>query len=289
MHEVLGLRDLSRTDLIVTADGEPVFLEVNVSPGMTETSSVPLAIEAADWSLGKMCADLVRAAAARSARQPAPSRLGGMTVSAALLRAVLGLVLAAGMVTGRVWQLEVYQRQGAAAAAARAAEPPVPLAAVAPVGSAGPRRLRAHDHGDGLLRAGARAADTDDRRDRRDRFVSLLRTDDGRALAVVRGMLAGLDPLPPPPPGAQQVRGVLLPSEEAVGPSDGPDGIGSVRIPQLAQRWPGPLVEGFVTLGPAEAQAQGLEPAPWPCPRAADGCGTARTRCSGGCSPDSPW
>ena len=66
VHDVLGLRDLSRTDLIVGADGEPVFLEVNVSPGMTETSSVPLAIEAAGWSLGKMCADLVRVAAARS-------------------------------------------------------------------------------------------------------------------------------------------------------------------------------------------------------------------------------
>jgi len=65
VHAILGLRDLSRTDLIVTPDGEPVFLEVNVAPGMTETSAVPLAIETAGWSLGKMCADLVRAAAAR--------------------------------------------------------------------------------------------------------------------------------------------------------------------------------------------------------------------------------
>ena len=47
VHAALGLRDLSRTDLIVTSDGEPVFLEVNVSPGMTETSAVPLAIETA--------------------------------------------------------------------------------------------------------------------------------------------------------------------------------------------------------------------------------------------------
>jgi D-alanine-D-alanine ligase len=70
VHDVLGLRDLSRTDLIITADGEPVFLEVNVAPGMTETSSVPLAIEAAGWSLGRMCADLVRVAAARGALQP---------------------------------------------------------------------------------------------------------------------------------------------------------------------------------------------------------------------------
>ena len=53
VHEVLGLRDLSRTDIIIREDGEPVFLEANVAPGMTETSSVPLAIEAAGWSLGQ--------------------------------------------------------------------------------------------------------------------------------------------------------------------------------------------------------------------------------------------
>lgn len=71
VHEVLGLRDLSRTDLIVTPDGVPTFLEVNVAPGMTETSAVPLAIESAGWSLGKMCADLIRVAAHRGGRVPA--------------------------------------------------------------------------------------------------------------------------------------------------------------------------------------------------------------------------
>jgi D-alanine-D-alanine ligase len=70
VHGELGLRDLSRTDLIVR-DGEPVFLEVNVSPGMTETSALPLASEAAGWSLGKMCADLVAVAAARGGRPAA--------------------------------------------------------------------------------------------------------------------------------------------------------------------------------------------------------------------------
>jgi len=65
VHRVLGLRDLSRTDMIITGEGEPVFLEVNVAPGMTETSLVPLAVETAGWSLGKMCADFVRAASAR--------------------------------------------------------------------------------------------------------------------------------------------------------------------------------------------------------------------------------
>ena len=45
-HSVLGLRDLSRTDLIVDDDGTAYFLEVNVSPGMTETSTLPMALEA---------------------------------------------------------------------------------------------------------------------------------------------------------------------------------------------------------------------------------------------------
>lgn len=71
VHDVLGLRDLSRTDLIITPDDEPVFLETNVAPGMTETSAVPLASEAAGWSLGKMCVDLVRVAAVRGGRPAA--------------------------------------------------------------------------------------------------------------------------------------------------------------------------------------------------------------------------
>lgn len=73
VHEVLGLRDLSRTDIIITDEGRPVFLEANVAPGMTETSSVPLAIGAAGWSLGKACADLVRVAAVRGGRVSAPA------------------------------------------------------------------------------------------------------------------------------------------------------------------------------------------------------------------------
>jgi D-alanine-D-alanine ligase len=74
VHAVLGLADLSRTDLIIDSDGRPVFLEVNVAPGMTETSAVPLAIEAAGWSLGKMCADLVRTAAARGGHRAAAAQ-----------------------------------------------------------------------------------------------------------------------------------------------------------------------------------------------------------------------
>jgi D-alanine-D-alanine ligase len=63
-HRVLGLRDVSRTDLIVS-DGAAFFLEVNVAPGLTETSTLPMALEAAGRSLGTVCRDLLCQAAAR--------------------------------------------------------------------------------------------------------------------------------------------------------------------------------------------------------------------------------
>src|SRR5205807_1154689 len=64
-HEALGLRDLSRTDIIVDRDGTPWFLEVNVAPGMTETSLLPQAAAAAGVDLGALCRDLLHVAAAR--------------------------------------------------------------------------------------------------------------------------------------------------------------------------------------------------------------------------------
>jgi D-alanine-D-alanine ligase len=65
-HSALGLRDLSRVDLIVDAGGKPHVLEVNVSPGMTETSLLPLAVQAGGLDFGKMLATLVTRAASRS-------------------------------------------------------------------------------------------------------------------------------------------------------------------------------------------------------------------------------
>ena len=64
-HEALGLRDISRSDLIIDADGVVWFLEVNVAPGLTETSTVPLSIHAAGLDLGKVMTSLVQAAVDR--------------------------------------------------------------------------------------------------------------------------------------------------------------------------------------------------------------------------------
>ncbi|MBG6237631.1 D-alanine-D-alanine ligase [Mycetocola sp. CAN_C7] len=51
VHNLLGLRHVSRIDLIVDAEGVVWFLEANMLPGLTETSLVPQAIEAAGLTL----------------------------------------------------------------------------------------------------------------------------------------------------------------------------------------------------------------------------------------------
>jgi D-alanine-D-alanine ligase len=65
-HRLLGLRDVSRTDAIVAADGTVHFLEVNSSPGLTETSLLPMAIDAAGRSLGDIYAGLIERAVERT-------------------------------------------------------------------------------------------------------------------------------------------------------------------------------------------------------------------------------
>lgn len=64
-HRALGLRDMSRTDVIVDEAGTPWFLEAAVSPGLTETSVLPLAAVEAGRPLGTLLADLLRTAAER--------------------------------------------------------------------------------------------------------------------------------------------------------------------------------------------------------------------------------
>jgi D-alanine-D-alanine ligase len=61
-HEVLGLRHLSRIDMIVDASGIVWFLEANVLPGLTETSLLPMAITASGNSLGEVYYNLAEAA-----------------------------------------------------------------------------------------------------------------------------------------------------------------------------------------------------------------------------------
>ena len=61
-HNALGLRHLSRVDMIVDKKGTPWFLEANVLPGLTETSLLPQAVVAAGHSLGEVYHSLAEAA-----------------------------------------------------------------------------------------------------------------------------------------------------------------------------------------------------------------------------------
>ena len=61
-HRMLGLRDYSRTDFIVTASGRPYILEINSLPGMTPTSLFPEVCAAAGIPFDALVERLVRAA-----------------------------------------------------------------------------------------------------------------------------------------------------------------------------------------------------------------------------------
>jgi len=78
VHTVLSLRDLSRVDAIVAESGAVEFLQVNVAPGMTETSLLPMAIKAAGIDVGAVLADLLR----RAARRGGDDRSTDLAVSA---------------------------------------------------------------------------------------------------------------------------------------------------------------------------------------------------------------
>jgi D-alanine-D-alanine ligase len=64
----LQLRDLTRVDLIVDRVGRPWVLEVNVSPGMTETSLLPMAAQAAGMSMVDVCDRILQSSGDRAGK-----------------------------------------------------------------------------------------------------------------------------------------------------------------------------------------------------------------------------
>jgi D-alanine-D-alanine ligase len=65
VHRLLGLRDYSRTDFIVTKEGRPQILEINTLPGLTATSLVPDACAAVGISYEALVDRLVGYALSR--------------------------------------------------------------------------------------------------------------------------------------------------------------------------------------------------------------------------------
>jgi D-alanine-D-alanine ligase len=71
VHDLLGCRDVARIDLLCDADGGLHVLEANVIPGLTETSLLPQAAEAAGISFDDLIGRVVERALARGGA-PAP-------------------------------------------------------------------------------------------------------------------------------------------------------------------------------------------------------------------------
>lgn len=55
----IGGRDYARVDVMVRTTGEPIVLEVNTLPGMTETSLLPKAAAAAGMSYAELCQKMI--------------------------------------------------------------------------------------------------------------------------------------------------------------------------------------------------------------------------------------
>jgi len=67
-HLALGCRDISRIDAILTPEGTCRILEVNTGPGLTSTSLVPMAADAAGLTFADLAAHLTDRAIARRPR-----------------------------------------------------------------------------------------------------------------------------------------------------------------------------------------------------------------------------
>jgi D-alanine-D-alanine ligase len=73
----IGGRDYARVDVMMRADGEPVVLEVNTLPGMTETSLLPKAAAAAGLNYAQLCQRMVDLALDRNGREHRTLKLAG--------------------------------------------------------------------------------------------------------------------------------------------------------------------------------------------------------------------
>lgn len=58
----VGGRDYARVDIMVRSNGDPVVLEINTLPGMTETSLLPKAAAAAGLSYAQLCQRMIELA-----------------------------------------------------------------------------------------------------------------------------------------------------------------------------------------------------------------------------------
>lgn len=59
IYDLIGAKGLIRIDYIIPPDNQPVLLEINTTPGMTETSFIPQQIKAASLDIKDVMSDII--------------------------------------------------------------------------------------------------------------------------------------------------------------------------------------------------------------------------------------
>ncbi|MGV8849166.1 MAG: SURF1 family protein [Propionibacteriaceae bacterium] len=173
-----------------------------------------------------------------------------------LLIVALGVVLALVMGWLGLWQAQVFVNTGKSAAAAITEGPPLPLDESVTGDAIG--GLWGHTvliTGKYLPTQQVRVVGEDGTQ----RVVTAFRLNDGRVVAVARGVGAVTAKAPE---GLLTQSGVFLPTEAQADHAVPAGAYASVRLQALAQNWPQQVVSGYLTLDAAEASRQGLAAAP---------------------------
>lgn len=178
------------------------------------------------------------------------------------LAVMAGVVIAIVMMLLGLWQMGSYEASTRDTSAERAAQPPTPLADA--VSSDGVVQdvygMRVTFRGQYLpeyqVSVGGESLW---------RVATAFRLVDGRYITVVRGALPSTDierGVPAPPTGVLDAEGIFL-APDLPGPGGVATGadLATLRIQELAQEWPSPLIAGYVTLPAQESAAQGLDEA----------------------------
>ena len=173
----------------------------------------------------------------------------------------LGLVLAATMVLLGMWQASTFRSQGQQATIDRAQLPPVAL----PENASG--NTVAELYGRPVTVTGEYLPDLQYYVGGKPplRIVTAFKTSTGQIVPIVRGQVARGQTPSPVPTGVVTQSGLVLPSEtDFPGSADEslPEPVvPSVKLERLAQEWPTPLLNGFITLSEADSTAQAMTPA----------------------------
>lgn len=172
----------------------------------------------------------------------------------------MGLIVTAVMLALGLWQMDRFREQGRDALIERMQQPAVAMSDVVQLGQVPqdaygrPVSVRGHYLADHQFLVPVQ------NRPGTFRILTGLQREDGSVVPIVRGV-SGAQP-PVVPQGEVEQTGIFLPSEgDGAQRSTGPGELGSVRLPDLAQRWTETLTPGFLNLDAAGAQAQGMQAA----------------------------